>query len=54
MFLDYEVDYDQTNIDNNLWEIGENLANGTMPLIGTTELDTEGIELIQKYLTELE
>lgn len=53
LFLDYELPYDQTNISNNKWEIGSNMEDGTMPHIGTTVLDTEGIALIQEYVNAL-
>jgi uncharacterized repeat protein (TIGR03806 family) len=53
LFLDYETPFEETNIDNNKWEIKTNLEDGTMPHIGATVIDKEGVAMIIEYINSL-
>lgn len=55
--LDYEIPFTQTGIDKNKKSIRKRLKSKwkgeKMPLIGTTVIHDEGVELIEQYLNEL-
>jgi uncharacterized repeat protein (TIGR03806 family) len=53
LLLDYDQSLFSSNIVQKKDDIISNLQSGTMPFIGTTELDEKGIELIVEYLNTL-
>lgn len=54
LYLNYELPFLETNIDDNKRAIESRMENGSMPHIGTTVLDDKGIELIKEYINSLE
>lgn len=51
--LRYEVSLNQTGIEGEANDINEFLTSGEMPLIGTTILDDEGVDLIIDFINSL-
>lgn len=51
--LNYEADLGTTNIPDNKNRITEKMETLEMPFIGTTEVHTEGLELIKDYMESL-
>jgi uncharacterized repeat protein (TIGR03806 family) len=49
----FEIPFEQTGIMSKEEKISRNLVNGTMPLVGTTMIDKEGVQLIIDYLNSL-
>ena len=49
----YETPLDETGIISQKRKVARNIQNGEMPLIGTTVLDDEGIELLLEFMESL-
>ena len=54
LFFDYEASLEASNIKAYSGDIINQLNSGSMPLLGTSVLDEEGIELIKEYLNTIQ
>lgn len=51
--FDYETPFNQSNISEVKTSIFNQMHSGKMPLIGTTMIDKEGLDLIKQYINTL-
>lgn len=53
LFMSYDIPFDQTGINKQKDKIVSKMQKGEMPLLGTTVLHAEGIQLIRDYINTL-
>jgi mono/diheme cytochrome c family protein len=53
MFYAYDLPFEETNIEQRKEDIVRNLVEGSMPQIGTSVIDEEGVALIEAYINSL-